>query len=82
MATNKPLKEGQVSISVFGKTGKVDGYMEMIIGTLFVSDILLSPPVYQKITGDDGNTQLIAHVLLKTPPLGHMGEGDYSEVTK
>lgn len=67
-----------VRFTVTGPTGKTDGYLDMVLGALFLSGTLRHKHL-SKITHDNGTITLIADCVVNPPPLGHVGEDDIPE---
>lgn len=73
MAKRNPYKNVQIRIT--GKSGEVDGYMEMFIGMLVMTGVLKSVNK-SKRNIHPGETQIYLDVEMLPPPLGNMGDDD------
>jgi hypothetical protein len=67
-----------VQFRLMGKTGEIDGYLEILLGLFGLSGIVLNYKL-SKTTREDGKTEIYIDVWLKAPPLGHLGENDIPE---
>lgn len=68
----------ELEIRFTGKTGEIDGYMEMMLGILVMANMLVSHHISKKVR-PNGTTQIYLTVKLKRPPLGHLGEDDIED---
>lgn len=68
----------ELEIRVTGKTGEVDGYVEIILGVLFMSGLLLKKTLSNR-TRPNGKTQIYIDAHVPAAPLGHLGESDIPE---
>lgn len=65
----------EIEIRITGKTGEVDGYLEILLGTMNLAGILRGHEL-SKIQRDDYKTELYIDAVVRQPPLGHQGEDD------
>jgi hypothetical protein len=72
------MKKQQLQIRFTGKTGQVDGYVEILLGMFAMSQILVSHAITKKIR-PNGITQIYADLVVLPPLLGHIGENDIPE---
>lgn len=78
---NTPLRRSgtsHIEIRFTGKTGQIDGYVEMMLGILVMSNMLRAHHLTKK-TRPNGTTVIYLDVEVMPPPLGHLGEGDIDE---
>lgn len=64
-----------VQIRVTGRKGQVDGYVEMILGTLMLSGVLVNHQLGKKDRAG-GVSQIYMDLNLLPAPLGNIGDGD------
>lgn len=64
-----------LQIRLTGKTGKIDGYAEIILGVFAISQLLVSHKMGVK-RRPHGITQIYMDLVLRDAPLGNMGESD------
>lgn len=73
-------QELKVQIRLTGKTGEIDGIMEIVVGMFMMTNILLS--VDKSVTDNDrGTSKIYLDFILRPPPLGNQGEGDLPPYT-
>jgi hypothetical protein len=65
----------KVQIRLTGETGKVDGYMEIVVGMLFMTGVVGSLQK-SKRSIHPGETQIYLELEMLPPPLGNLGEDD------
>lgn len=68
----------KVKIEVTALTERVDGYAEIMLGSMMMAGLLREHPKLTKRTmGTD--TTIIIQADMNIPPLGHLGEDDIQE---
>ena len=73
----KPM---DIQVRLTGKTGQVDGVMEMVVGMFAMTGVLLRVDKYG--TDDDkGTSKIYLEFVMMPPPLGNLGEGDLPPYT-
>ena len=69
----------KIQVRFTGKKGKVDGYVETLLGTLMITGQLLKQPKFNKRYRDNDIVQIYVNLELQDPPLGNLGENDITE---
>ena len=72
-------KTNSIIVTMEGETGKVDGYMEVLLGVMAYSQLIIGTSAKRKQT-KDGKSLLIIRLDLLNPPLGHLGEDDWIDL--
>lgn len=75
----KKTKTNPIIVTMEGTTGQVDGYMEILLGVLAFTNLLVSSSGKRKQT-KNGKSILIVRLDLLDPPLGHLGEDDWIDL--
>lgn len=73
MSKRNPYEKIQIRLT--GESGKIDGYMEMIIGMLVMTGVMKSVNK-SKRSIHPGETQIYLDVEILPPPLGNLGDDD------
>lgn len=60
-----------------GRHGAIDGYWELVIGTLLAAGVLVRHDT-KRTPLPNGGVRLTVNLDLLPPPLGHLGESDFS----
>lgn len=68
----------KIQIRLTGKTGKIDGYAETILGIFFMTGMLRQHKIGKKVRAG-GITQIYIDLEVRPVPLGHLGEADLPE---
>lgn len=69
----------KIQIRVTGKTGKIDGHVESILGLLLMTGVLLKQKLSKRLR-PNGITQIYIDLELRPAPLGNLGEMDIPDV--
>lgn len=70
----------KVQIRLTGRKGQVDGYVEMILGILGMTGVLVNHKLSKKDRAV-GVSRIYIDLDLRTPPLGNLGDADMPEYT-
>lgn len=69
----------EVTFAITGKTGHIDGYLELYLGMLALAGLLIEHEVRKRVVGNVST--ITVYATLAEPPLGHMGEDDLKDVS-
>lgn len=69
----------KLEVLLRGEAGKIDGYLEIMLGTLSMTGMLLAYDV-RKAQGLPGEDLLVLQLQLREAPLGHLGTADIEPV--
>lgn len=70
---NRRMKTTKIQIRFTGKTGEIDGVMEMVIGALVMTGVLVNSR--DSVTQyENGMSKIYVEAEVLTPPLGNLGE--------
>jgi len=68
-----------ITITISGPVGQIDGYMEIVLGSLLVQDLITARE--QSVTEErNGLTTITLTLTLKDPLLGNLGTSDIRQV--
>ena len=70
----------ELQVRFTGKTGEIDGYMEMVLGIFWATGLMLDYTM-NKRQRPNSTTQIYLTLQMDTPPLGHMGESDIPDIS-
>lgn len=71
-------KTKRIQIRVTGASGETDGYVEMLLGMLHFTNVLVSHNLSKKRRAG-GVIQIYMDLVLRPAPIGNLGENDMKE---
>jgi len=69
-----------VLFTIQGKKAALDGYLEVLLGTLFMAGLLVKHEITKAENGDQ--VTIFVQSVLRDPPLGHLGISDIPDADR